>query len=81
MLLQILAKVGAEMQEDAPPVQGAGVAPANWADQVSGLRAHAGYADKNHPEHGQIMAQLTSLYEKKHGTKPQMLGGGATISL
>jgi len=81
VLLQILAKIGAEMQEDAPPVQGAGVAPANWDDQVASLRAHPGYADKNHPEHSKVMQQITALYEKKHGTKPQMLGGGATISL
>lgn len=81
VLLQILAKVGAEMREDSPAIQSQGVAPANFDEAVASLRAHPGYADKSHPEHAQVMQKITSLYERKFGTKPQMLGGGATFQI
>lgn len=79
-LVRMLAKIGAELQEDEPIEEGTPAAQ-NWDQEVANLRGHVAYSDPAHPEHKHIHAKLTAMYEKRHGTQKSKLGGGRSFSL
>mgnify|MGYP003517601633 CR=1 FL=1 len=51
-----------------------------WCEQESflGSTTDPAYMDANHPQHGQKVAELSALYQQKHGTTARKLGGTAT---
>lgn len=78
--IRLLAAVGKELQEDVPIVAGSPEAN-TWDDQLAAVTTHAGYMDRNHPEHSKLMARKEQLYNQRYGTKKQVLGGGVTFSM
>lgn len=64
MVIRMLAKVGAEMQEDAPA--GGDI---NLAEQQSirDLIKSPAYMDPKHADHERVSAQVRSFYEKTYG--------------
>lgn len=64
MVIRMLAKVGAEMQEDAP----AG-GEANLAEQqtIRDLMKSPAYMDPKHADHERISAQVKAYYQKRFG--------------
>ncbi len=79
IVLRLLARIGKELQEDSP-VGGGAMNISGFDEQIAALRADPAYTDRNHPQHKIVLAKVTALYEKKHGTKKHSLGGGATIT-
>lgn len=78
-VMRMLAKIGAELEEDQPIIAGSPEAT-SWDEQVQQLRANPAYTDKAHPEHRQIMEKMDGLYAKRYGTKQHKIGGGVAIS-
>lgn len=78
--IRLLAAVGKEMQEDVPVIPGSPEA-ASWDDKMTAIKANPGYMDRNHPEHGKLMAQKDQLFNQRYGTKKQVLGGGVTFTM
>lgn len=76
---RLLAKVGAEMEEDTP-IQAGTPAAKTWDEQVTALRSNPALMDRSHPQHKQLQEQMTALYNSRYGAKPHKLGGGATFS-
>ncbi len=74
---RILAKVGAEMQEDQPIAAGTPEAR-SWEDQVANLRADPAYTDKTHPKHATIVQQVADMYSKRYSGGKRSLGFAAT---
>lgn len=74
--LAFAAAVGGEMSEDTPITEGSQAA-GDWQTQVDALRADPAYNDASHPQHAQKKAQMEQLYQKRYGTAPHRLGGGA----
>lgn len=64
VVIRMLAKVGAEMQEDAPA--GGDI---NLAEQQSirDLMKSPAYMDEKHPDHERVSAQVRSFYQKNYG--------------
>lgn len=70
---RLLAKVGAEIQEDQPIAAGSPEAR-SWQDQVDSLRADPAYTDRTHPKHAATVAQMEALYSKRYGNAKRSLG-------
>ncbi len=79
-LVRLLAKIGAELQEDTPIGEGTQAAR-DWDGEIASLRANPAYLDSSHPEHKQVMAKMDALYSKRYGTNKSKLGGGRSFSL
>lgn len=75
--LAFAAAVGAEMQEDTAINEGS-TAAADWDSQVNAIKADPAYMDASHPQHKEKVAALQALYNRRYGSSPQRLGGGAT---
>lgn len=78
LVIRLLARIGKEMGEDSP-VHGNGVQEADFAGQATELRKQLEGMKQNDPMRKKVSEQLQGLYAKKFGSKPQMLGGGASI--
>lgn len=78
IVLRMLANIGKEMQEDGP-IDPSSQAAQDWEGEVAKIRANPAYADSNHPEHKTLITRMNTLYEKRYGKKPQVLGGGRNI--
>lgn len=76
----LLAKVGAEMEEDQP-IQAGTPAAKTWEEQVAAIRSNPAYLDASSPQHRQLKEQMDALYSTRYGTKQHKLGGGATFSM
>lgn len=74
---RLLAKVGAEMEEDQP-IQAGTPAAKSWEEQSAAIRANPAYLDASHPQHKQLTEQLSALYAARYGTKAHKLGGGSS---
>lgn len=68
--LRVLARVGAQLSEDVAPILDGTAAAQTWEQKVGELRAHPAYMDRAHPEHNRVQAQITALYQRRHGAKP-----------
>lgn len=79
-LVRMLAKIGAELQEDTPIGEGTQAAQ-DWDGEIASIRANPAYLDSSHPEHKQVMAKMDALYSKRYGTNKSKLGGGRSFSL
>jgi hypothetical protein len=79
-LVRLLAKIGAELQEDTPIGEGTQAAQ-DWDGEIASLRANPAYLDSSHPEHKQVMAKMDALYSKRYSTNKSKLGGGRSFSL
>ena len=75
--LAFAARIGSEMGEDKP-IAADPVAQQDWQAQVDEIRADPAYADKTNPKHAGLMQKLEQLYQRRYGSKQQMLGGVAT---
>lgn len=65
LVIRMLAKVGAEMQEDTP----AGADANPTAQQViRDLMKSEAYADPKHADHDRVAAQIRAFYQKTYGT-------------
>lgn len=64
MVIRMLAKIGAEMQEDAP----AG-ADSNPAEQqtIRDLMKSEAYMNPKHTDHERVSAQVKAYYQKRYG--------------
>jgi hypothetical protein len=79
-LVRMLAKIGAELQEDEPIHEGSQAAQ-SWEDEIATLRSHPAYLDRSHAEHKQVMAKMDAMYSKRYGTQKSKLGGGRSFPL
>lgn len=70
---RLLAKVGAEIQEDQPISAGSPEAR-SWEDQVNSIRSDPAYTDKSHPKHAATVELMNSLYAKRYGNAKRSLG-------
>lgn len=76
VFIRLMASIGPELAEDAPPNDGQGVSAGDFDAQVAAIRANPAYNDPKHPEHKQLMQKMEALYTRRHGTKPQKLFSG-----
>lgn len=68
--LRVLARVGAQLNEDVAPILDGTAAAQTWDQKVAELRAHPAFMDRRHPEHDRVQQQITALYNRRHGSKP-----------
>lgn len=68
-VIQLLARVGAQLGEDTPPAGMAGKAGMS-AEQ---LMAHPAYSDAKHPEHGGITARVRAAFAARPGADDEIL--------
>ena len=78
IIVRLLANIGKEMKEDKPIHEGTASAQ-TWEEEVGKIRANPAYTDKNHAEHKGLVTKMETLYQKRYGTKQQILGGGRNI--
>jgi hypothetical protein len=71
LALRLLAKIGAQLQEDVAPILAGTPAAQSWDEQMAEIRAHPGFTDAKHPEHKVLMAKQQALYNRRYGNKPQ----------
>jgi len=64
MVIRMLAKIGAEMQEDAPA--GGEVNPAEQ-QSIRELMKSPAYMDSKHADHERVSAQVRAFYQKSYG--------------
>ncbi len=64
MVIRMLAKIGAEMQEDAPAVT-----ESNPAEQqtIRDLMKSEAYMNPKHADHERVSAQVKAYYQKRYG--------------
>ncbi|WP_368913494.1 hypothetical protein [Mixta calida] len=67
LVIRMLAKIGAEMQEDTPV--GAGASPQEQ-QAIKDLMKSPAYTDPKHPDHQRISAQVRAFYQKAYGNTP-----------
>lgn len=60
--IRLMARVGKELGEDAPP-QGLNTVE---AESLEALKANPAYLDQKHPEHRVVVAKVKALYDKKY---------------
>lgn len=68
-MLRVLARIGSNLAEDTAPIMAGTPAAQTWDEQMAAIRAHPGFADARHPEHKQLMAKQTAMYQRRHGNK------------
>ncbi|WP_288725669.1 hypothetical protein [uncultured Enterobacter sp.] len=64
MVIRMLAKVGAEMQEDAPA---GGDANLEEQQSIRDLMKSPAYMDPKHADHERVSAQVKAYYQKRYG--------------
>ena len=62
--IQFLARIGAQLQEDATPVGIGGGVPAAGVEQ---LMRHPAYSDPKHADHAKVSAQVKAFYARQPG--------------
>ncbi|HIC7823458.1 TPA: hypothetical protein ACW7KR_000102 [Enterobacter hormaechei] len=64
MVIRMLAKVGAEMQEDAPA---GGDVNLEEQQSIRDLMKSPAYMDPKHPDHERVSAKVKAYYQKRYG--------------
>lgn len=64
MVIRMLAKIGAEMQEDAPAV---GDVNLEEQQSIRDLMKSPAYMDPKHADHERVSAQVKAYYQKRYG--------------
>jgi hypothetical protein len=67
--IKIMAAVGPEFSEDAPPTEGR-ASTFQSQDDINKLLIHPANADPKHPEHKSIRARIDAYYARKFGDTP-----------
>lgn len=81
IVIRLLANIGKELKEDEPVTQQQPVNDGDFNVRSNELRKQLQELPLHDPKRKQIQAELDNLYNARYGTKQQMLGGGATITL
>ncbi|MDX1497050.1 MAG: hypothetical protein R3352_05815 [Salinisphaeraceae bacterium] len=66
--IKIMAQIGREMGEDAPPNE-AGLTPSD-SGTIEELMMSEAYKDAKHPQHAMVSEQVRRHFEKKYGKTP-----------